>query len=411
MKGRRQSQCSHEQASHEPATPFARSSGTAVTELRPAIIFPGAHTRGGVEKIAFENLRFLAARYPTTFVGYELDDPRTAVAVEHLVPHPPSWARGALRPVGFRTSAAAVVPTRPGTVTISYGVQAPPGTVFHVDSVHRAWLAAGRDIRVHGVRVPNVARYVLARHQVLLALEWDYFRRHHPQRIITVSEAVADDLARLYRVPADIIEAVPNGFDPDRCNPTLRRTRRDQERERLGINPDAVVALFVANELHRKGFGVLLEAVAASRPSPIEIHVFGRTPLDDFRQKILELRLQDRVRYHGSIDDVGTAHAIADLLVLPTQYEAFALTVIESLASGVPVITTNVPGARDRVRNDENGLLQDNPTDVDELRSLLIDALDPERRARWSANAPASVSDLTWSNLGARLERVLLDVV
>ena len=50
------------------------------------------------------------------------------------------------------------------------------------------------------------------------------------------------------------------------------------------------------------------------------------------------------------------------------------------------------------------------PSDVDELRSLLIDALDPERRARWSANAPAGVSDLTWSKLGARIERVLLEV-
>lgn len=278
-----------------------------MTELRPAIVFPGAHPLGGVERIALENLRYLAPRYPTTFVGYKLDYPPAAAPVEHRVPSRSAWAHGALRPLGFRKGAAAVLPTEPGTVTISYGVQAPPGTVYHVDSVHRAWLAAGRDIRVRGVKVPNAVRYLLARHEILLALEWEYFRRHRPRRIVAVSTVVADDLVRLYHVPADIIDVVPNGFDPERCSPTLRRSRREHERKRLGIASDAVVALFVANELHRKGFGVLLQAVAASRPSPIEIHVFGRTPLDDFRQQILELRLQDRVRYHGSIEDVGAA--------------------------------------------------------------------------------------------------------
>jgi glycosyltransferase involved in cell wall biosynthesis len=380
-------------------------------DLRPAIVFPGAHKRGGVERIALENLLYLAPRYPTAFVGYELDYPPTAVPVEHRIPRRAPWARGALRPVGFRTGAAEVLPSRPGTVTVSYGVNAPPGTVFHVDSVHRAWLNAGRDIRVGGVKVPNAARYLLGRHEVLLALEWDYFRRHHPARIITVSSAVADDLARFYGVPADIVEVVPNGFDPVQFNPVRRDSTREEARSRLGIDDDTVVVLFVANELRRKGLGVLLDAVAAGRPSPIEIHVVGRTPLDDFRDQIQQLRLGDRVRYHGSTDDVGAMHAIADVLVLPTQYEAFALTVIEALASGLPVITTNVPGACDRVHDDENGLLQQDSTDAQELRSLLAEALDSDRRARWSANAPASVSDLTWSNLGARVERVLLDVV
>lgn len=382
-----------------------------MTPLRPTIVFPAAHSRGGVERVVLESLRFLAPRYPTTFVGDTLEYPSDEATVRHVTPEPSRWARGALRPLGFRFRATPTVPREEGTMTISHGVQAPPGAVYYVHSVHRAWLAAGRDIRVRGVKVPNAARYLLARHEVLLGLEWDYFRRHRPRRIVAVSRVVADDLSRLYSVPDDIIEVIPNGFDPVRCNPTRRSALRESEREKLGIDSDTVVVLFVANELHRKGFGALLEAVGALRSAPIEIHVVGRAPLDDYQHRIHELRLEDRVRYHGSTNDVGAFHAIADVLALPTQYEAFALTVIEALASGLPVITTVVPGAGDRVHHDENGLLQESPTDVDELRSLLARALDRENRARWSAAAPASVADLTWSNLGAQLERILLDVV
>jgi glycosyltransferase involved in cell wall biosynthesis len=103
-------------------------------------------------------------------------------------------------------------------------------------------------------------------------------------------------------------------------------------------------------------------------------------------------------------------HAAADLLVLPTQYEAFALTVVEALASGLPVITTTVPGAGDLVRHDGNGLLQQDATDAIELASLLELALDRSRRERWAAAAPEAVAGYEWTTLMSHYERVLLDV-
>jgi glycosyltransferase involved in cell wall biosynthesis len=383
-----------------------------VTSLQPTVVFPAAHKRGGVERAVLETLRYLGSRHPTTFVGHELELPSSDAEVRHLVPRRSPWARGALRPVEFRIHAASVVPEGPGIVTISHGVESPPGDVYHVHSLQRAWLAAGRAVTVRGVRVPNAVRYALPHHQVLLALEWEYFQRHHPRRILAPSSGLAQDLENFYGVPADIIEIVPYGFDPAQCNPSRRVALRDQERAAARINPDAIIVLFVANELHRKGFGTLLEAVGSLQATPIEIHVFGRTPLDAFQARIDQLNLNDRVRFHGATQDVGRAHALGDFFVLPTQYETFGIVALEALASGLPVIVPRrTPGAGEIVRDDENGLLQEDPTDVDELRSLLVKALDPESRARWSANASASVVDLTWSRLGARVERVLLDLI
>ncbi len=93
--------------------------------------------------------------------------------------------------------------------------------------------------------------------------------------------------------------------------------------------------------------------------------------------------------------------------VLPTQYEAFALTVVEALASGLPVVTTTVPGAGDLVRHDVNGLLQHDPLDATELSGLLDQIADPDVRCRLGAAGPASVAELEWSRLIARLDDIV----
>jgi UDP-glucose:(heptosyl)LPS alpha-1,3-glucosyltransferase len=362
-----------------------------------------------VERAVWEGLRYLGARYPTTFVGDELErDGLPAVA--HQQPRRVAWGRGPLQPIAFRASARERLPRQPGHVTASFGANTPPGHVFVVNSLHRSWLRHGQRVHLRGFDVPNTARYALPHHEILLALEWIYFRRGHPRAVIAVSDLVATELAQLYGITHERISVIPNGFDPEQCNPTRRRALRGERRAALGIADDAVVSLFVANELHRKGFGVLLETLARLDTTPLEVHVVGRTPLSDYRPRIAELGLERRVHYHGTTSDIGLFHAAADLLVLPTQYEAFALTIVEALASGLPVITTTVPGAGDLICDDVNGLLQHDPSDAEELTNLLAMAVDPSRRERWAEAAPGSVAGYEWATLMARYEQVLLGV-
>jgi glycosyltransferase involved in cell wall biosynthesis len=101
---------------------------------------------------------------------------------------------------------------------------------------------------------------------------------------------------------------------------------------------------------------------------------------------------------------MGSIHHAADLFVLPTRYEAFCLAIVEALASGVPVITTDVPGARDLILDGVNGRLQRDPTSHGELATLLREALREEQFKTWAANAAASVEDHTWPRL---LDRAL----
>jgi glycosyltransferase involved in cell wall biosynthesis len=92
---------------------------------------------------------------------------------------------------------------------------------------------------------------------------------------------------------------------------------------------------------------------------------------------------------------------------MPTQYEAFCLALIEALASGLPVITTNVPGAVDAMVPGVNGLVLDDPFDGRALAGLIGVMVDPVERGAMSAAAPGTVAHLTWEALMAQFERAI----
>ena len=85
----------------------------------------------------------------------------------------------------------------------------------------------------------------------------------------------------------------------------------------------------------------------------------------------LESLTDQRVRYLGPHDDIPALLAISDLFVLPTYYrEGVPRVLLEAGATGLPIVTTDMPGCRDVVKNGWNGLLVP-PSDVKALAAAL----------------------------------------
>src|SRR3954469_16604683 len=99
------------------------------------------------------------------------------------------------------------------------------------------------------------------------------------------------------------------------------------------------------------------------------------------------------MRWPGPTPDVARFHAAADVFALPTTYEPFGLVIIESMASGLPVITSRLAGASPAVDAGENGLLLDDPRDVSQLTEHLRLLLDPDVRERMGSAAAITVGD------------------
>ncbi|HEY2957430.1 MAG TPA: glycosyltransferase family 4 protein [Actinomycetota bacterium] len=375
--------------------------------MRVALSFPGCHRQGGVERVVFECARYLAAREHRVTVfadAWEVDGSASVTYRRVPVRRHPWFLRGR----SYFEACQEQLRAASYDVLNTHGCVCPEGGVHWVHSVHKAWLERGR--RFRPALSPAGLRHRLnPAHRSLLALEERHLGARNYQRVIALSPHVRDDLGRLYGVPADDVTVIPNGFSPAEFNPGRRARERAEVRRRLGIEPDHVVLLFVANELERKGYATVLAAMRRLGRAELRLLVAGRVSPEQVRKQAREFGVADQVRPLGPSRDVGALHAAGDLLVLPTQYEAFSLSILEALGSGLPVVTSSVPGAGDAIRLGVNGALVDDPTSGEELASVLQPLLDRDAREALSANAPGSVEAYRWPSVLQRYERVLLE--
>ncbi len=224
--------------------------------------------------------------------------------------------------------------------------------------------------------------------RVFLAIERFLARRS--TCLIAVSDEVRDDLLALGVASADKVIVVPLGFELERfAAPAVTRTAMRAE---LGLPDDAPVVLLVARLVPIKRVDRFLEIAAAVTTPGVRFLVAGDGELRDaIHASPAAALVADRVTWLGMRSDVERLLAAADLSVLCSDNEGTPVSLIESQAAGVPVVSTAVGGVSTVVVDGETGLL----VTADDVVAFAaaIDALlgDPERRAAMAAAGRAHV--------------------
>jgi len=390
-----------------PTSQMSKSPDPRPRPLRIALVYPGCSTLGGVERVVWEAARFLSKHNEVTVVAREVNDLPAGVEFRPVREDDRLDGIGPLRPLAFRRSARRALEGLHRDVTVVYGSECPAGDVYVIGSVHKAWLRKAGPATIRGITVSGRFRYISPNNLVILWLERSLLANAAGRTLVPCSDVVTTDLASLYGLRHNPVTVVNNGFSPEQFSPERRSTLRVTSRSDLGYGEDDVVMLMAANEWQRKGLPVLLEAMRLLNQPSLHLLLVGRINPDHHLTGIEDSVLASHVRYLGASRDVAVQHAVADLFVMPTQYEAFSLAIVEALASGLPVITTTVPGAGDTIIEDVNGLLLSDPTSAEELAALLKRGLDPGTRRRWSDAAPSTVSQYSWDGLMGKFEQVI----
>lgn len=387
--------------------------------MKVALVYQGCHRRGGVERLVWEAARYLAAHeHEVHIFAGEWDEvtPPTSgrgslnyhrVGDGGIGPNAVRWLR-------FFRNSTSLVQREGFDVLNSHGVFCPLGGVHWANSVHKAWIDRSDTIHRNPLSIPSLRRRLNPLHKVIIAQERRHFLggRGGYQKMIAASDQVKTDLHTLYQTPTNDISVVSNGLDPQTFHPAKRLAQRAEARENFGFTRNDTVMLMVANELDRKGLPVLLAAMRLLRRSDLKLVVAGRAPYAAYIPRVAAMGLSEQVFFVGSSSDVAGLHAVADFFVLPTQYEAFCLAILEALGSGLPVVTTTVPGAGDTIQPNHNGLLIKNPLDADEVAHALQTLLDDKSLlAHLQAMAATSVTPYHWDNVFRRYETILTEQV
>jgi glycosyltransferase involved in cell wall biosynthesis len=174
-------------------------------------------------------------------------------------------------------------------------------------------------------------------------------------------------LKSIYKKTPDKFIEIPFGVDIDKFKPKRRDLLSDHKK-----NNREFTVLFVGglDKAHYfKGVNVLLEAVA--KIENCRLNVVGSGDLrEEYEERSRGLGIAERVDFLGNIsdEDLPKKYQEADCLVLPSlnKSEAFGIVLVEALASGLPVIASDLPGVREVFENGRQGLFSA-PGDSDSL--------------------------------------------
>lgn len=241
-------------------------------------------------------------------------------------------------------------------------------------------------IAVHNMELAAVGRRCLPRHDVETLFLSDALVLLAPSqgRYLHGEEGVGRFPWR--RVPEVVI---PNGIELP-GPPTA--TRRRAARATLGLAPEDFVVGIVARLTPEKAHEVLFEAVAKLAPSHagLRLVVVGDGAREtQLRQLARELGIADRVIFTGLRRDVPELLPGFDISCLSSVREAAPVSVIESMAAGVPVVATGCGAIPDMVADGEEGFVvpvNDSGAIADRIARL---AADPELRAAQGVQARA----------------------
>ncbi|MCX6565182.1 MAG: glycosyltransferase family 4 protein [Candidatus Aminicenantes bacterium] len=218
--------------------------------------------------------------------------------------------------------------------------------------------------------------------------------------------------ARTFRRHREKFTAVPPGVDTSVFAP---RPKSPELLSRYGFRPQDRVVLFVGglDRAHAfKGVDFLLETWAEAKPREAKLLVVGR---GDLRERYLRTATDRGIEAEVVFDDgVGenglpAVYNLADLFVLPSvdRSEAFGIVLIEALASGLPVLASNLPGVRSVIENGRNGFtfgVKDR-ADLSARLTLCLED-EPLRRRMASAAREIAVSKYEQTAVWAEVERV-----
>jgi UDP-glucose:(heptosyl)LPS alpha-1,3-glucosyltransferase len=221
------------------------------------------------------------------------------------------------------------------------------------DGVHAEWL------RIRGEHLGFLGRWWQAKdsfHQAVLNAEKEFFAHPSLKAVICNSEQVRQEILKHYpNVHSNSLHLVRNGVDLEHFTPPTV-AEKQLARKQLGLRKTTPTLLFVGSGFDRKGLPQLLQALV--RVPHWTLLVVGQDKhLKNYKKVCLQWGLSHRIRFLGVLKDVRPVYQAADVLVHPAWYDPAPNVILEAMAMGLPVVTTNTCGNSELIINGHNGFV------------------------------------------------------
>ena len=276
------------------------------------------------------------------------------------------------------------------------------GGCHYSEECDRYTKSCGSCPQLHSSKDPDLSRWVWQRK----AQAW----KNLNLTLVTPSHWLAECAKSSSLLQEYPVNVIANGLDPEVYKPLNRRLVR----ESLNLPQNKQLVLFGAmqgTEDRWKGFPLLVPALQSLSKSEwqdkIELLVFGSSQPEN------PINVGFKTHYLGRLKDESLAkvYAAADVMVVPSRYEAFGQTASEALACGTPVVAFDVTGLKDIVDGQQNGYLA-KPYETEDLaRGIAWVLEDPDRHQKLCRSARLKVEEKFTLQVQARAYKNLYEEI
>jgi len=223
---------------------------------------------------------------------------------------------------------------------------------------------------------------------------------------ICLSSDVSEEL-RAEGVPEARLQRIPNGVDTARFRPA-DESERLETRTRLGLPDSRPLVLYTGRFADVKRLDLLIEAVAYS--GELQLALVGEGDEEDrLRKLVMDLGIGDRVTFLPRADDTAPLYRAADIYASTSSTEGMSNSVLEAMASGLPVVAAAASGMAELVKPQTGVLVEDVNDPAAFAGALQRLAADPETLRLLGTEARALVSSSYSLDLVADRLRNLYD--
>jgi UDP-glucose:(heptosyl)LPS alpha-1,3-glucosyltransferase len=217
------------------------------------------------------------------------------------------------------------------------------------------------------------------------------FYRRYKGRVIAVSSKIAAELSKFYGVDRDAISVIPHGVDVVRFSRRNREQHREEMRRGLGIRENQTMALYVGDLTKAHAY---LKELSGAAP---DVQFVIVTPSRAYHWS------SPNVQIVPSSPIIERYYAAADALVFPTTYDAFGMVLLEAMASGLPVFSSDRAGAAELIDSGKDGFV----TRLDEWVETTASRLhDQELLDRVGTAAEQTAHRHDWHSVVVAVERL-----
>jgi len=221
------------------------------------------------------------------------------------------------------------------------------------------------------------------------------FYRNYDGAIIAISRQIAVELQEFYRVRGPVT-VIPHGVNSERFHSRNRDLYRTGVRQQLRLKDNDLVALYVGDLTKAH---VHLKKMARAMPN---VHLVVVSPSKTYHWKASNVTILSLSR------QIERYYAAADAFVFPTVNDPFGMVVLEAMASGLPVFTSDRAGAAELIENGKDGFV----LPLNEWLDGTIEGLRDRVRLREVGNrAEETARSRNWQSVVSDVEKVYEQVL